>query len=520
MHENREISWASWLAQQDRSAKAINRTADTHVQEKSDCAVVPLNRPNKEGQPSAEVGEGRAQTEENIVRSRMPPTQSGTRMSQGLNGVRRAASERKQERFTALLHHLSLSLLRDSFYALKRQASPGIDGVTWQEYETGLEDRLCDLHSRVHRGAYQARPSRRVYIPKADGRQRPLGIAALEDKLVQQAVVTILNQIYEVDFKGFSYGFRPGRGPHQALDALTVGIQRKRVNWVLDADIRGFFDNMSHEWTMKFIEHRVADRRMLRLIQKWLKAGVSEDGQWSETTVGTPQGAVVSPLLANVYLHYVFDLWVEAWRKRVARGDVIVVRYADDLVVGFQRRTDAERFLAEFRERLVRFGLELHPDKTRLIEFGRFAVRDRKRRGEGKPETFTFLGFTHFCGRLTSSGAFNVWRITAKKRMVAKLNVIKAELQHRKHHRTNEVGAWLRKVVQGYYQYHAVPGNSSQLRVFRRRLCRLWRSVLVRRSQRAQVRWDRLSPLLYRWIPEPRVLHPYPDKRFDAIHPR
>jgi RNA-directed DNA polymerase len=352
----------------------------------------PLNRPNKEGRPSAEVGEGRAQTGENIVRSHMPPTQSGNRMSQGLSGVRRAVSAGKQERFTALLHHLSLNLFRDSFYALKRQASPGVDGVTWEEYETGLEDRLRDLHSRVHRGAYRARPSRRVYIPKADGRQRPLGIAALEDKIVQQAVVTVLNQIYEVDFKGFSYGFRPGRGPHQALDALTVGIQRKRVNWVLDADIRGFFDNMSHEWTMKFIEHRVADRRMLRLIQKWLKAGVSEDGQWSETKVGTPQGAVVSPLLANVYLHYVFDLWVEAWRKKVARGDVIVVRYADDLVVGFQNRADAERFLAEFRERLVRFGLELHPDKTRLIEFGRFAVRERKRRGEGKPETFTFLG--------------------------------------------------------------------------------------------------------------------------------
>jgi len=347
-----------------------------------------------------------------------------------------------------------------------------------------------------------------------------LGIAALEDKIVQQAVVTVLNQIYEVDFRGFSYGFRPGRGPHQALDALTVGIQRKRVNWVLDADIRGFFDNMSHEWTMKFIEHRVADRRMLRLIQKWLKAGVSEDGHWSETNVGTPQGAVVSPLLANVYLHYVFDLWVEVWRKKVARGDVIVVRYADDLVVGFQHRTDAERFLQEFRERLVRFGLELHPDKTRLIEFGRFAVRDRKRRGEGKPETFTFLGFTHFCGQLTSSGAFNVWRVTAKKRMVAKISVIKTELQHRKHHRTSEVGAWLRKVVLGYYQYHAVPGNSTQLRIFRRRVCRLWRSVLVRRSQRAQVRWDRLSPLLDRWIPEPRILHPYPDKRFDATHPR
>ena len=347
-----------------------------------------------------------------------------------------------------------------------------------------------------------------------------MGVAALEDKITQQAVVTVLNQIYEADFKGFSYGFRSGRGPHQALDALTVGIQRKRVNWVVDADIRGFFDNMSHEWTMQFIEHRVADRRMLRLIQKWLKAGVSEDGQWSETKVGTPQGAVVSPLLANVYLHYVFDLWVEAWRKKVARGDVIAVRYADDLVVGFQHRADAERFLSEFRDRLVRFGLELHPDKTRLIEFGRFAVRNRKQRGQGKPETFTFLGFTHFCGNLTSSGAFNVWRMTAKKRMVAKLHVIKAELQYRKHHRTCDVGAWLRKVVQGYYQYHAVPGNTGQLRVFRRRVCRLWRSVLIRRSQRAQVGWDRLNPLLNRWIPHPRVLHPYPDKRFDAIHPR
>ena len=520
MHENREISCTPSPNELGRSAKAINRTADMNVQEKSDCAVVPLNRPNKVGQPTAEVGEGRARTEENIVRPHMPPTQSGTRMSQGLDGVRRAASVRKQERFTALLHHLSLNLLRDSFFALKRGASPGIDGVTWPEYETGLEDRLRDLHSRVHRGAYRARPSRRVYIPKADGRQRPLGIAALEDKIVQQAVVTVLNQIYEADFRGFSYGFRPGRSPHQALDALTVGIQRKRVNWVLDADIRGFFDNMSHEWTMKFIEHRVADRRMLRLIQKWLQAGVSEDGQWSETKVGTPQGAVVSPLLANVYLHYVFDLWVEAWRKKVARGDVIVVRYADDLVVGFQNRAEAERFLMDFRERLARFGLELHPDKTRLIEFGRFAVRDRKRCGAGKPETFTFLGFTHFCGHLTSSGAFNVWRITAKRRMVAKLNVIKAELQHRKHHRTSEVGVWLRKVMQGYYQYHAVPGNSGQLRVFRRRVCRLWRSILVRRSQRAQVRWDRLTSLLNRWIPQPRTLHPYPDKRFDAIHPR
>src|SRR6266849_2777601 len=520
MHENREISSAPWSHDQGRSAKATNRTADMHVPEKSDCVVIPVNQPNKGGQLSAEAGEGRAQTRENIVQPRMRPTQSGKRMSQGLDGVRKAAKERKQERFTALLHHLNVELLRDSFYALQRKASPGVDGVTWQEYETGLEDRLVDLHGRVHRGAYRAKPSRRVFITKADGRQRPLGIAALEDKIVQQAVVTILNQIYEVDFKGFSYGFRPGRSPHQALDALTVGIQRKRVNWVLDADIRGFFDNLSHAWTMQFIEHRVADRRILRLIRKWLKAGVSEDGQWSETKLGTPQGAVASPLLANVYLHYLFDLWADVWRRKVAKGDIIVVRYADDLVAGFQHRADAERFLKEFRERLAKFGLELHPDKTRLIEFGRFAARNRKQRGEGKPETFTFLEFTHFCGQRISDGAFIVWRITAKKRMVAKLKAIKAELQRRKHHRTTEVGAWLRKVVLGYYQYHAVPGNSTQLRIFNRRVGRLWRSVLVRRSQRAQMRWDRLTPLLSRWIPQPRILHPYPDARFAATHPR
>src|SRR3974390_3297111 len=483
MHENREISCTSWSSDQDRSAKAINQTADVNVQEKSDCAVVPVNQPNKEGQPSAEVGEGRAQTEENIVQSHMRPTQSGKHMSQGLHGVRQAARGRKQERLTALLHHLSVGILRDSFYALQRRAAPGVDGVRWQEYATGLEDRLIDLHSRVHHGAYRAQPSRRVYIPKADGRQRPLGIAALEDKIVQQAVVTILNQIYEVDFKGFSYGFRPGRNPHQALDALTVGIQRKRVNWILDADIRGFFDNMSHEWTMKFVEHRVADHRILRLIQKWLKAGVSEEGQWSETKVGTPQGAVISPLLANVYLHYVFDLWAEAWRQKVANGDVIIVRYADDLVVGFQNRADAERFLADFRERLAKFGLELHPEKTRLIEFGRFAAQNRKRHGEGKPETFTFLGFTHYCGKRRKDGVFIMWRETAKKRMVAKLQEIKLELTRLRHEPVALVGEWLRKVVIGYYQYHAVPGNLPQLGLFRWRLLWLWWRALSRRRQ-------------------------------------
>src|SRR6266852_4774397 len=478
MHENREISRTSCSKEQDRSAKAINRTADMHVQEKSDCVVVPVNQSNKEERSSAETGEGRAQTEENIAQSRMRPTQSGKRMSQGLDGVRQAARARKQERFTALLHHLNVGLLRESSYALKRQASPGVDGVTWQEYETGLEDRLVDLHNRVHRGAYRAQPSRRVYIPKADGRQRPLGIAALEDKIVQQAVVTVLNEIYEADFKGF-------------------------------------FDHVSHEWLLKFIEHRVADDRMLRLIQKWLKAGVSEDGEWAETTVGTPQGAVVSPLLANVYLHYVFDLWGEVWREKVAQGDMIVVRYADDLVAGFQHQTDAERFLCDFVGRLAKFGLEIHPEKTRLIEFGRFAASDRQKRGKGKPETFTFLGFTHYCGR-NPKGHFVVWRRTATKRMRARLQAIKQELRRKMHESVAQVGAWLKRVVDGYYRYHAVPGNLSVLGRFRERLCRYWRRILRRRSQRRKPDWEQLRPIFDRWLPRPRTLHPYPDVRFDA----
>jgi RNA-directed DNA polymerase len=520
MHENRETSETS-RSNQDRdwSEKANRHTADRHVLEESDRAVVPVNLSNKEGQTSAEIGEGRARAKENVVQSHTRPTQSGERVSQGLSGVRQAAKARRRERFTALLHHLSVDLLRDSFYALQRRAAPGVDGVRWKEYEAGLEGRLAELYSRIHRGAYRAQASRRVFIPKADGRQRPLGIAALEDKIVQQAVVTILNEIYEVDFRGFSYGFRPGRSPHQALDALSVGLHRKRVNWVLDADIRGFFDQMSHEWTMQFVQHRVADHRILGLIQKWLKAGVSEDGQWSETKVGTPQGAVVSPLLANVYLHYVFDLWVEAWRKKVAQGDVIVVRYADDLVVGFESRAEAERFLEEFRERLAKFGLELHAEKTRLIEFGRFAARNREQRGEGKPETFTFLGFTHYCGERRKDGAFIVWRETANKRLVAKLLAIKTELKRRRHEPIVSVGAWLQKVTSGYYQYHAVPGNLHRLQLFRWRLRWIWWRALSRRSQRSSVSMDRLNRLITRWIPVARVLHPYPMQRFDASHP-
>ncbi len=478
-----------------------------------------MNHSNNDGWPSAEGEEGRPLIKENAPQPNTHPTQSGARVSQGLVGVRKAAKEHKEMKFTALLHHLTVDLLRESFYALQRKAAPGVDGTTWQEYETGLEGRLVDLHSRVHRGAYRAKPSRRVYIPKADGRQRPLGVAALEDKIVQQAVAVILNSIYEEDFLGFSYGFRPGRSQHQALDALSFALTRKKVNYVLDADIRGFFDTISHEWMLKFVQHRVADRRILRLIQKWLKAGVLEEGEWSETEMGTPQGAVISPLLANIYLHYVFDLWVIAWRKKHARGDVIVVRYADDTVLGFQYRAEADRFLEDFRERLGKFGLELHPGKSRRIEFGRCAEPNRKRKGEGKPETFDFLGFTHISGK-NRNGHFTVKRRTIRKRLRAKLLEIKQQLQRRRHAPVAETGEWLRSVVQGYFNYHAVPGNLDSLETFRVRLTRLWRRQLLHRSQRHRFIWDRMTRLAARWLPFPRVLHPWPTQRFAASHPR
>ena len=477
-----------------------------------------MNHLNKDGKPLAENEEGRPLIKENTRLPSTPPTQSGARVSQGLAGVRKAAKEQPGIKFTALLHHLTVDLLRESFYALKRKAAPGVDGVTWQEYETGLADRLTDLHSRVHRGAFRAQPSRRVYIRKDDGRQRPLGVAALEDKIVQQSVATILNALYEEDFLGFSYGFRPGRNQHQALDALSVAITRKHVNYILDADIRGFFDSISHEWMLKFVQHRVADRRILRLLQKWLKAGVMEEGEWSETEKGTPQGAVISPLLANIYLHYVFDLWVQAWRKKHARGEVVVVRYADDTVLGFQSQTEADRFLEDLRERLGKFGLELHPDKTRRIEFGRYAELNRQRRGEGKPETFDFLGFTHISGK-NRRGHYTVKRRTMAKRLRGKLRELKQQLRQRRHEAVALTGKWLRSVVQGYFNYYAVPGNLDSLLTFRARMTRLWRTQLRQRGQRHRLNWDRLHRLAARWLPVPRVLHPWPLVRFAAQHP-
>jgi RNA-directed DNA polymerase len=490
-----------------------------YVAEESHNGIVPMNHSNKGGNSSAESGEGRPLIKENVRQPNTSPTQSGERVSQGLAGVRKAAGNNKEMKFTALLHHLTVELLRKSFYSLKRKAAPGVDGVTWQEYEDGLEDRLTDLHGRVHRGAYRATPSRRVYIEKADGRQRPLAVPAIEDKLVQPAVVTILSQIYEEDFLGFSYGFRPGRSQHQALDALSYALLKKKVNYVLDADIRGFFDNLDKSWLIKFVEHRVADPRILRLIQKWLNAGVMEEGKWSDTQTGSPQGSVISPLLANIYLHYAFDLWVNVWRKKWAHGEVVVIRYADDIILGFQHQADADRFLENLQERLGMFGLELHPDKTRRIEFGRFAEENRRRRGEGKPETFDFLGFTHISGK-NRLGRFTVRRKTIRKRMRAKLQEVKQQLRERMHDPVRQTGQWLKSIMQGHSNYYAVPGNLDSLGVFRDRLMGQWWRTLRRRSQKHPISWTRILALADRWFPQPRVLHPYPAVRFAASHPR
>jgi RNA-directed DNA polymerase len=519
MRENRETPLASGSKRPDRLEKAMSDKTSMHAGGESDERVVPTKRSNKEEQSCAESVEGSRSTKGNTEETPTLRTQGRKGVSQGLGGVRQAARRDKKQKFTALLHHVTRDLLRNSYYALKRQAAPGVDGVTWQQYGEGLEERLADLQERIHRGAYRAQPSRRTYIPKADGRQRPLGIAALEDKVVQQAVVTVLNEIYEEDFLGFSYGYRPGRSQHDALDALTTGLKRKKVNWVLDLDVRGFFDNVSHEWLEKFVEHRIADRRILRLIQKWLRAGVSEQGEWTETKVGTPQGAVVSPLLANIYLHYVFDLWVNQWRRKTARGDMIVIRYADDAVLGFEQRSEAEAFLEQVRERMQKFGLELHPEKTRLIEFGRYAGTNREQRGEGKPATFDFLGFTHMCGK-SRKGWFMVTRQTAKKRLRDKLQAVRQELRRRWHEPVAETGGWLGSVVQGYFNYHAVPGNFRALRMFHREVARAWLEALRRRSQRSKLRWDQFQTLIDRFLPRPRIRHPYPEVRFAATHPR
>ena len=498
------------------TGKAQSHNPVVYAGEKSDTPVVP-EKPSNKGKP-AEMVEERGVAKGNVSKNPAHRTPSRTPIaSMGLEGVRIAAQRDKKLRFTALLHHITPTLLVESFYALRQDAAPGVDSVTWRDYEEGLYERVNELHREIHVGGYRATPSRRVLIPKADGRQRALGIASLEDKVVQQAVVTVLNMIYEEDFLGFSYGFRQGRSQHQALDALTVGIKSRGVNWIVDADIAAFFDEIDHDWMLKFLEHRIADQRLLRLIVKWLKAGVIEDGRRVGATKGTPQGAVISPLLANIYLHYVLDLWARQWRGRHARGKAIMVRYADDSVFGFKSEETARSFLAAMQERLAKFGLALNTTKTRLIEFGRFAAINRKRRGQDKPETFDFLGFTHCCST-TRQGGYKVLRLTVKKRMRVKMAQIRAELMKRRHQTIAEVGGWLNRVVQGYLNYHAVPGNLYRLRSMCSEIERAWRHALMRRSQRPKMPWSRFQRIAKRFMPTTRNAHPHPEARFYASH--
>ncbi|MGH7118202.1 MAG: group II intron reverse transcriptase/maturase [Acetobacteraceae bacterium] len=487
--------------------------------EKSDSTVVATKPTNKAGQPVAEPVERRVGTEGNASQHNTRRAQNRESVSQALDRVRQAARTRKKERFIALLHHVDADLLRAAFFALRRDAAPGIDGMTWLDYEADLEPRLAALHDRVQRGAYRPQPSRRTYIPKADGRRRPLAIAALEDKIVQGATAMVLNAIYEEDFLGLSYGFRPGRGPHDALDALAVGIDSRRVNYILDADIRSFFDTVDQQWLTRFLEHRIGDRRIIRLIRKWLKAGVLEDGTVTVSDRGTGQGSVISPLLANIYLHYVLDLWAKRWRRREATGDMIIVRYADDVVAGFEHEADARRFLDAMRTRLEEFALSLQPDKTRLIEFGRYAAARRRKRGLGKPETFNFLGFTFICGA-SLKGYFLLHRKSRGDRMRAKLQEVQEELRRRRHQAIPLQGEWLRSVVSGFFNYHAVPTNGRALTVFHYHIRRLWLRTLQRRSDRDGSTWQRIEKLAADWLPKPRILHPWPRQRFAVRHPR
>jgi group II intron reverse transcriptase/maturase len=475
--------------------------------------MVPEKSPNKTGKPAAEEMEGRDLVKGNLPQQNTFRTPSRGNVPSALERVRQVAKKDKETKFTALFHYVyDLEMLRWAYFQLKKEAAPGVDGETWRHYGESLDERLHDLSHRLQRGAYRAKPVRRTYIPKADGRQRPLGVTALEDKLVQRAAVEVMNAIYEQDFVEFSYGFRPGRSQHNALDQLYLGIMRRKVNWVLDLDIQGFFDSMSKPRIVQFLQHRVGDRRVVRLVQKWLNAGVLEQGTLTVSEQGTPQGGSASPLLANVYLHYAFDLWIQGWQRKQAHGDMLVVRFADDIVVGFQEKAEAERFRSELEQRLKQFNLELHPTKTRLLEFGRFAAERRQERGDGKPETFDFLGFTHICGK-TQKGKFTVLRQTIRKRLQAKLREVKLQLRKRMHGSVATVGGWLRAVVGGHNRYYGVPTNTAALNAFRRQVGRYWHHVLCRRSDRGYVPWKRMQRLIRHWLPLVRICHPYPSQR-------
>ena len=470
---------------------------------------------NKAPQGVADAEERRPPANGNLESQSTGRTQSRKAVSQAADRIREFVRRNPKERLTALLHHITPEALEAAYRRLKRDAAAGVDGVKWTDYEQGLDGKLHDLWQRVQQGTYQAVPVRRVKIPKPDGGERPLGIAALEDKIVQRAMVdVVLNPIYEEEFLGFSYGFRPGRGAHDALDALAYVIERRKVSWIVDCDIRKFFDEMNRDWMIRFLEHRIGDRRVIRLIGRWLRAGAMEDGQWSDTGKGSPQGAIISPVLANMYLHYVLDLWMDRkWRKQAARGEVYIVRYADDYVVAAQHREDAERFLKDVQDRFEQFGLRTHPEKTRLIEFGRFAQANRRKRGAGKPETFDFLGFTHYC-RKKRNGRFGLGRKPVGKRMRRTLQALREALRRRMHDDVWQTGRWLGQVLRGWLNYYAVPTSSRSLKAFVYHLKRIWMKILRRRSQKDRFTWERLERICARLWPQPQIAHPWPTERF------
>lgn len=496
------------------AAKGVRHKAAGEAVGKSDEVIVVTKRTNKISTSMAESVERRASAERNPGSRAAAGTQRPAETDAGLLRVREAAKGNRSLRFDNLLHHITVPLLVQAYQALRKDAAPGVDGVDWVTYGVGVRQRLEQLHQAVHTGRYRPQPVRRQWIPKPDGRQRPLGIASVEDKVVQQALTWVLEAIYEVDFLGFSYGFRPGRSQHDALDAVYMAITTRKVGWVLDADIEACFDRIEHGKLLAVLGRRIADRRVLRLIEQTLAAGVLEEGKWQRTEAGVPQGAVISPLLANVFLHDAIDRWVHGWRERCARGTVSIVRYADDFVIGVQYRDDGERVREGLRQRLARYGLTLHPGKTRLMQFGRFAKADRKQRGLGKPETFDFLGFTHCCGVRRSDGGYALRRLSIAKRVRGFLRKIKQELRLHYAWSIARQGSWLRSKIQGYFQYHGVPGNQAALQLVRREVCRMWMRTLRRRSQRYDMTWQRFSSRVRRWIPTCKVVHPYPSQRF------
>jgi len=482
--------------------------------EESDTRIVPTCKKSANTRVTpVESMEGRRVTNGKFASRNAPRAQDRPSAPTELERIGMRAKQKNGERFTNLLSHIKVPLLREAYALLSKNAAPGVDGVTWRNYGENLDARLRDLQDRVHRGNYHPQPARRVFIPKGDGRMRPLGIPALEDKIVQQAARMLLEPIYEREFLGFSYGFRPGRSQHKALDALAVAIMRK-VSWVLDADIRSFYDTIDHEWMRKFIEHKIADRRMVRLLMKWLHAGVMENGELRKVEEGTPQGGGISPLLSNIYLHYALDLWVQQWRKRTARGEVYVVRYADDLVMGFQFEQDARAMSTAMAERLAKFGLELHPEKTRVLRFGRYAHKDCGRDGQARPATFDFLGFTHIAGQ-KRQGGFQLQCRTSRKKRAAKMAMLRVEMRRRQHDPPAMQHQWLCSVIRGHCNYYGVPTNAKALASFRRDVERAWHRQLQRRSQRARWTVERIKRFESRYpLPATRIVHPWPEKRF------